>query len=90
MISLLRIINRIQQLKHHFQIKNMEREIDFKKINSNISNHLQLIQYIGDLSDIGNEIGIAIGNSLENMNSDELDLFITGFKHGVSLTNGTH
>jgi hypothetical protein len=68
----------------------MEREINFKEINSNISNHLQLIQYIGDLSDIGNEVGIAIGNSLENMNSDEIDLFIAGFKHGVSLTNGTH
>ena len=68
----------------------MEREINFKEINSNISNHLQLIQYIGDLSDIGNEVGIAIGNSLENMNSDEINLFIAGFKHGVSLTNGTH
>ena len=68
----------------------MEREIDFKEVNSKISNHLQLIQYTGDLSDIGNEIGIAIGNSLENMNSDEIDLFIAGFKHGVSLTNGTH
>jgi hypothetical protein len=68
----------------------MEREINFKEINSNISNHLQLIQYIGDLSDIGNEIGISIGNSLVNMNKDEIDLFITGFRHGVSLTNGTH
>jgi hypothetical protein len=68
----------------------MEREIDFKEINSKISEHLQSIQYIGDLSDIGNEIGISIGNSLVNMNKDEIDLFITGFRHGVSLTNGTH
>ena len=68
----------------------MEREIDFKKINSKISNQLQSIQYIGDLSDIGNEIGFVIGYLLENMNTDEIDSFITGFKHGVSLTNGTH
>jgi hypothetical protein len=68
----------------------MEREIDFKEINSKISEHLQLVKYNGDLSDIGNEIGISIGNSLVNMNKDEIDLFITGFRHGVSLTNGTH
>jgi len=68
----------------------MEREINFKEVNSKISNHLLNIKYIGDLSDIGNEVGFAIGNSLENMNEDEIDLFICGFKHGVSLTNGTH
>jgi 2-keto-4-pentenoate hydratase/2-oxohepta-3-ene-1,7-dioic acid hydratase in catechol pathway len=44
----------------------------------------------GDLSDIGNEIGFSIGQSLKNMSQDEIDDFISGFKHGVSLTNGTH
>ena len=44
----------------------------------------------GDLSDIGNEIGYAVGMTIENMTQEQIDAFITGFKHGVSLTNGTH
>ena len=38
----------------------------------------------GDLSDLGNEIGIVIGNE-KNINE-----FISGLKHGISLSNGTH
>jgi len=48
------------------------------------------ISYTGDISDIGNEIGYAVGHTLENMTQEQIDAFITGFKHGVSLTNGTH
>ena len=48
------------------------------------------MKYIGDLSDLGNEIGSIVGKQYPNMNQQEIDLFITGFKHGVSLTNGTH
>jgi hypothetical protein len=48
------------------------------------------ISYTGDISDIGNEIGYAVGYTLENMTQEQIDVFITGFKHGVSLTNGTH
>jgi hypothetical protein len=45
---------------------------------------------IGDLSDIGNTIGIIIGKFIcEDMGFEE-DSFIHGFKHGVSLSNGTH
>jgi hypothetical protein len=46
--------------------------------------------YQGDLSDVGNEIGYAVGQVFENMTQEQIDAFITGFKHGVSLTNGTH
>jgi len=68
-----------------------EREIDFKKTTNKISEHLNnLKNYNGDISDIGNEVGHAIGKILENMTEDEINSFITGFKHGVSLTNGTH
>lgn len=45
---------------------------------------------VGDISDIGNEIGYAVGYAIENMTQEQIDEFITGFKHGVSLTNGTH
>ena len=45
---------------------------------------------IGDLSDIGNTIGIIIGKYIcEDMGFEE-DSFLHGFKHGVSLSNGTH
>ncbi len=44
-----------------------------------------------DLSDIGNTIGIVIGNHLtdKEMGFDEDD-FLHGIKHGISLSNGTH
>lgn len=49
---------------------------------------------VGDLSDIGNSIGIAIGKSIiENEGKfgfDDASDFISGVKHGVSLVDGTH
>ena len=45
----------------------------------------------GDLSDLGNEIGIAIGEYHEENNLQyDIKDFISGLKHGLSLTNGTH
>lgn len=49
-----------------------------------------MINYTGDLSDCGNEIGIIIGERYKNMTEDETQDFISGIKHGISLTNGTH
>ncbi len=46
--------------------------------------------YVGDLSDIGNSIGIIIGKYICDDMGFEEDSFIHGFKHGVSLSNGTH
>jgi hypothetical protein len=69
----------------------MERQIDFKKIMTDISVKLPTIPYDnGDISDIGNEIGFAVGSILENVTQQEINDFISGFRHGVSLTNGTH
>ena len=69
----------------------MERQIDFKKVITDISVKLPTIPYDnGDISDIGNEIGIAVGIIIENMTEEEINDFISGFRHGVSLTNGTH
>jgi hypothetical protein len=48
------------------------------------------IKYIGDISDLGNEVGITVGEFYKNMNENEIELFIQGFRHGVSLTNGNH
>jgi hypothetical protein len=48
------------------------------------------IKYIGDISDLGNEVGVTVGEFYQNMNEEEIELFIQGFRHGVSLTNGNH
>jgi hypothetical protein len=53
-----------------------------------ISNTLKNLPYdTGDLSDIGNEIGIIIGKHLskEEMGFD-LESFQAGIKHGLDLT----
>ena len=44
----------------------------------------------GDLGDIGNAIGIAIGDHISGDMGFELSDFISGIKHGVSLVDGTH
>jgi len=48
------------------------------------------MDYKGDLSDCGNEIGYVVGNQYKNMTEEEIEDFITGIRHGISLTNGTH
>jgi len=44
----------------------------------------------GDLSDIGNIIGIAIGPYISEEMGYELGAFHAGIRHGISLTDGTH
>lgn len=69
----------------------MEREINFKETLTLLSQNLPSVLYDnGDLSDIGNEIGFQLGSILPNMTDEEIRDFMMGFKHGVSLTNGTH
>ena len=48
------------------------------------------MDYEGDLSDCGNEIGYMVGKTYKDMTQDEIEDFITGIRHGISLTNGTH
>ena len=56
-----------------------------------IVDQLNSVKYEGDLSDIGNEIGIVLAKYIdENKIGYELDSFIHGIEHGISLTNGTH
>lgn len=65
---------------------------DIIEINIDICNKLLNIPYKeGDLSDIGNEIGIILGKYIDdNKMGYDLISFISGIKHGISLTNGTH
>jgi hypothetical protein len=62
---------------------------EFEKIMDRLSISLGNVSYRnGDISDVGNEIGVAIGEYLST--EKELNDFISGLKHGISLTNGTH
>jgi hypothetical protein len=68
-----------------------EREIEFQEVLNKLGAGLTKVPYQnGDLSDIGNEVGFILGSLLPNMNEEEIRDFIQGFRHGVSLTNGTH
>lgn len=65
---------------------------EFKKASKEISERLLNLPYDnGDLSDIGNEIGIILGKYISKGSFGwEKDDFIAGLNHGVSLTDGTH
>lgn len=66
-------------------LNNME---DFKKILKEISENLNNVAYeYGDYSDIGNEIGYVLGKTITK---DELEDFLAGLRHGISLSDGTH
>jgi len=61
---------------------------DFKKILKEISENLNNVAYeYGDYSDIGNEIGFVLGKTITK---DELEDFLSGLRHGISLSDGTH
>lgn len=61
----------------------------FVKVVEEVILQLTNIEYTdGDIGDIGNEIGIAIGKCLDKDNT--IEDFIHGIKHGVSLVDGTH
>ena len=67
------------------------RDINFKEVLNELSTDLLLVEYSnGDISDVGNEVGYILGSIIQDMKEDDIKEFIMGFKHGVSLTNGTH
>jgi hypothetical protein len=68
-----------------------EREFDFDEVVEAVIQELRhRVKYAGDVSDLGNEIGYALGKVLKNMTQEETRDFIHGIRHGISLTNGTH
>ncbi len=65
--------------------------IKFEQVKQEIIDKLSEVKYSGDLSDIGNEIGIVIGKYITVEEPGyNLNDFIFGVEHGISLTNGTH
>jgi len=65
---------------------------EFKKASLEISERLSALPYDnGDVSDIGNEIGIILGKYIsDNSFGWEKDDLISGINHGISIANGTH
>jgi hypothetical protein len=62
---------------------------NFQHILKQISESLSKVSYEnGDLSDVGNEVGIAIGNYV--ITEQDFKDFVHGLRHGISLTNGEH
>lgn len=62
-----------------------------KEIFKELSQGLTAIKnYNGDLSDVGNEVGILIAKYLDDELGYDLEGFIAGVRHGVSLMDGTH
>ena len=66
-----------------------------EKILEDLINHLESIKNSapinhGDLSDLGNEIGIIIGQYTNDKMGYEKDDFIAGINHGISISDGTH
>jgi hypothetical protein len=71
----------------------MSRKFDNTKLNyiaNSLKESVNRMKYVGDLSDLGNEIGITVGYAYKNMTEEEISDLISGIRHGVSLTNGTH
>ena len=58
-----------------------------KKLSEVISEISEEVTYFGDLSDFGNEIGVAIGEMFPEITDEEISEIITGLRHGISLNN---
>ncbi len=75
-------------IKKELELVNQDFKIACKEIAERIGN---LPYENGDVSDIGNEIGIILGQYIsENSFGWEKEDFVAGINHGISLTNGTH
>jgi hypothetical protein len=62
----------------------------FKSLVKDLEEKKEKIKYIGDISDLGNELGFSISKQYPNMTDIEVNELIMGIRHGISLnkTNG--
>lgn len=68
----------------------MSYQIIVEEIHKELQTNNDHILHNGDLSDIGNHIGIVIGRYIEDKPGFELLDFMAGLQHGISLTDGSH
>jgi len=65
------------------EMENMDREFNKTKLNyiaNTLKEAVNRIEYTGDMSDLGNEIGITVGHAYENMTEENINDFISGFR----------
>jgi hypothetical protein len=63
-----------------------DREIDFQNLLKSVSSKLNIVTYNnGDISDLGNEIGMAIAEHIKNITETDINDFISGVIHGINL-----
>ena len=62
----------------------------YKSFVKNLDKRKEKMKYIGEISDLGNEIGRILGEIYPGMTETEKNELIMGLKHGISLTDGTH
>jgi hypothetical protein len=65
----------------------------FRNLCDEIIVDLECVTYEGDISDVGNEIGYVLANYIGDYDEEgawDLDAFIAGVRHGISLKDGTH
>lgn len=80
---------------YHF-LNNTDFDKLLKRVSSNDYNIIKLgtdiyIRFNGDLSDLGNEIGMKVSDYINHGELGyEKEDFISGFKHGLSVADGTH
>lgn len=72
------------------ELKVIEDKKKFNRVKNELLTKLRDLTYEGDLSDIGNEIGIIIAKYTSSDFGWELNGFYDGIKHGISITDGTH
>ena len=61
----------------------------YKSLVKGLDKKKENMKYIGDISDLGNEIGIIIGELYPNMNETEINELIMGLKHGILVTSSS-
>jgi len=64
----------------------MEENNNFEEIKQQLIKQLTDCTYIGDIGDLGNEVGVVIGK----LSGDDVRDFRFGLAHGISLSDGTH
>ena len=60
----------------------------YKSLVKGLDKKKEKMKYIGDIGDLGNEIGIIIGEIYPNMNETEINELQMGIKHGIGVSNG--
>ena len=91
--ELLNEITPEEMKRTRIEMDNIDREFNKTKLNyiaNTLKEAVNRVEYTGDISDLGNEIGVTVGHAYENMTEENINDFIFGFRHGISLTNGTH